>query len=72
MAIELLEQKPTTEVLAGDMAWTKPLNTRGRIDLAGDVISGRKPPTLDMDIDTAFDVAGNWRSSSLNVSIPRK
>jgi hypothetical protein len=45
------------------MPWTKPLNSRGRIDLAGDVISGRRTLVPDMDLDTALDIAGNWRSS---------
>jgi hypothetical protein len=45
------------------MPWTKPLNSRGRVDLAGDVIAGRKTLVPDMDLDTALDVAGNWRSS---------
>ncbi len=45
------------------MPWTKPLNTRGRIDLAGDVMSGRKTLVSEMDLNAALDIAGNWRSS---------
>lgn len=45
------------------MPWTKPLNKRGRVDLAGDIISGRKPEQPDMDLNTAIEIAGNWRSS---------
>jgi hypothetical protein len=45
------------------MPWTKPLHSRSQIDLAGDVISGRKILVRDMDLNTALEIAGNWRSS---------
>lgn len=45
------------------MPWTKPLNSRGRVDLAGDIMSGRKTMNPNMDLNTALEVAGNWRSS---------
>jgi hypothetical protein len=45
------------------MPWTKPLSSKNRIDAAGDIISGRKPPTPEMSMDAALNVAGNWRSS---------
>jgi hypothetical protein len=45
------------------MPWTKPLNGKSRVDTAGDIISGRKSPTIDMSLDRAMDIAGNWRSS---------
>jgi hypothetical protein len=58
----LVDESP--EEFSGDsMPWTKPLHGRGRIDLAGDVMSGRKALVLDMDLNNALDIAGNWRSS---------
>jgi hypothetical protein len=45
------------------MPWTKPLNSRGQIDLAGDVMSGKKILVPGMDLDAALDIAGNWRAS---------
>jgi hypothetical protein len=58
----LVDESP--EESSGDcMPWTRPLHGRGRIDLAGDVMSGRKALVPGMDLNTALDVAGNWRSS---------
>lgn len=45
------------------MAWTKPLNGRSRVDLAGAVISGRRKPDKRMEVEEAIDISGNWRSS---------
>jgi ppGpp synthetase/RelA/SpoT-type nucleotidyltranferase len=45
------------------MPWTKPLSSKNRIDTAGDIISGRKPPTPEISMDVALDISGNWRSS---------
>jgi hypothetical protein len=45
------------------MPWTKPLNNPARVTAAGKIISGRKQPTAELDMDTAFNVAGNWRSA---------
>lgn len=46
-----------------DMPWTKPLHSKNRVDLAGDIVSGRKLMVPEMDLDTAYDVAGNWRAA---------
>src|SRR6476646_7789004 len=53
----------TEESIGDSMPWTRPLHGRGRIDLAGDVMSGRKTLVPDMDLNAALDIAGNWRSS---------
>jgi hypothetical protein len=45
------------------MPWTKPLHGPARVAAAGKVIAGRKPPTDDLNLDTALSIAGNWRSS---------
>jgi len=58
----LADQSPE-EPTGDSMPWTRPLHGRGRIDLAGDVMSGRKTLVPDMDLNTALDIAGNWRSS---------
>jgi len=63
MPYEVLELNEPEVQRGDDMPWTKPLNSRGRIDLAGDVVSGRKTMQLGMDLDTALDIAGNWRAS---------
>src|SRR5882762_1473291 len=56
----LADQSPE-EPTGDSMPWTRPLHGRGRIDLAGDVMSGRKTLVPDMDLNTALDIAGNWR-----------
>lgn len=58
-----LSELPEHEFDGDSMPWTKPLNEKSRVNAAGDVISGRKPPTNDMSLDRAMDIAGNWRSS---------
>ncbi len=45
------------------MPWTKPQNGSARVTAAGKVISGRREPSDDLDMDTALSIAGNWRSS---------
>jgi hypothetical protein len=50
-------------VRSDSMPWTKPLTGKARIDAAGDVISGRRQPSNELEMDTALDIAGNWRSS---------
>ncbi len=45
------------------MPWTKPLKGPARVTAAGKVISGRRDPTPDLDMDSALSIAGNWRSS---------
>jgi hypothetical protein len=45
------------------MPWTCPQSGRSRVNTAGDIISGRESATQQFDLDTAYDVAGNWRSS---------
>lgn len=48
---------------ADAMPWPKPLNNPARIAAAGKIIANRKAPTLELDFDTALNVAGNWRSA---------
>jgi hypothetical protein len=48
---------------ADQMPWTKPRNGRARVTAAGKVISGRREPSDDLDMDSALSIAGNWRSS---------
>jgi hypothetical protein len=55
----VLADGPVITQDADDMAWTKPLNSRGKVDLAGDVISGRKTMVPRMDLDTALGIVGN-------------
>ncbi len=45
------------------MPWTKPIFNPARVTAAGKVISARRPPSPDLDMDTALSIAGNWRSS---------
>jgi ppGpp synthetase/RelA/SpoT-type nucleotidyltranferase len=58
-----LEFNQLEESLVGDMPWTRPLNGASRVDLAGDAISGRRILVSGMQLDTAMDIAANWRSS---------
>lgn len=47
-----------------DMPWTKPSSDSHRqVDLAGEIVSGREPASPEMDMDSALEIAGNWRSS---------
>jgi putative GTP pyrophosphokinase len=64
-SLELLHESDSLPVSSGggEVPWTKPLYSRGRVDSAGEVISGREPETPQMDMDLAMDIAGNWRSS---------
>jgi hypothetical protein len=43
--------------------WTCPLFGKSKVDHAGDIISGRKPETSEFSLDSALDIAANWRSS---------
>jgi hypothetical protein len=45
------------------MPWSRPLHGPARVTAAGKIISGRKSPSEDFDMDTALSIAGNWRSS---------
>jgi RelA/SpoT family protein len=45
------------------MPWTRPRNSRARVTAAGEVISERRAQSADLDIDTALNIAGNWRSA---------
>jgi hypothetical protein len=55
---------PSRDVEERDaVPWACPLNGKSKVDHAGDIISGRKPETPDFSLDSALDIAANWRSS---------
>jgi len=43
------------------MAWAKPLYSRDKINLAGNLLIGNPAPGLSVDL--AFDIINNWRAS---------
>ncbi len=45
------------------MKWTEPECGGSKATKAGKILAGRKEPSKGLDWETAFDVAGNWRSS---------
>ena len=54
---------PSEKWDADQMRWTKPRNGLARVTAARKVISGRRQPTDDLDMDSALSITGNWRSS---------
>lgn len=49
--------------MTDEMRWTEPECGSARATRAGKILAGRQLPTEGLGWDTAFDLAGNWRSS---------
>jgi ppGpp synthetase/RelA/SpoT-type nucleotidyltranferase len=62
-ALELRQLSDAGECDVDLMPWTKPQHGPSRVTAAGKIISARKQPNEDLDMETALWIAGNWRSA---------